>query len=214
MDIIFVFGTKGRGSNPLEGIYNIYVCYTEVNMKKIFLIIFLGSLLFPLISSAGTYIADGTDVCYEGLVPCGKEVYVGGSWEDGKCVGGIPTFIRCQFCHFFVMLNEIINFVLLKLVFPIAVLMLVIGGVMFMFAYSGGTEMLPGGGAGGPKMLGQAKKLMTSVVIGLVIIFAAWIIIGLFLQLIGLADWTTDIFQSWWTPGQQFFQINCSISLD
>ena len=205
MDIIFVFGTKGRGSNPLEGIYNIYVCYTEVNMKKIFLIIFLGSLLFPLISSAGTYIADDADVCYEGLVPCGKEVYIGGSWEDGKCVGGVLTFIRCQFCHFFVMLDGAIDFVLFKIVPPIAILMLVIGGVMFMFAYFGGAEMLPGGGAGGPKMLSQAKKLITSVVIGLIIIFAAWIIIDLFFSLIGVAEWT-GLQEGW-------FSIQCPIQL-
>lgn len=189
----------------LSRAYNIYVCYTEITMKKIFLIIFLGSLLFPLIASAGTYIADDTDVCYEGLVPCGKEVYIGGSWEDGKCVGGIPKFTRCQFCHFFVMLDEIIDFVLFKLVPPIAILMLVIGGVMFMFAHFGGAEMLPGGGAGGPKMLGQAKKLITSVVIGLIIIFAAWIIIDLFFSLIGVAEWT-GLQEGW-------FRIKCSIQL-
>ena len=175
-------------------------------MKKIFLIILLGSFLFfPLISSAGTYKADNTDVCYEGLVPCGKEVYIGGSWEDGKCVGGIPKFIRCQFCHFFVMLDGAIDFVLFKLVPPIAILMLVIGGVMFMFAYFGGAEMLPGGGAGGPKMLGQARKLITSVFIGLIIIFAAWIIIDLFFSLIGVAEWT-GLREGW-------FSIQCSIQL-
>jgi len=184
-------------------------------MKKIFLIILLGSLLFPLISSAGTYTADGSTVSYRGLVPCGTKVCINGEYEkiDGETVcTGTEDEIRCQFCHFFVMLNELINFILKQLVFPIAVLMLVIGGVMFIFAYFGGAEVLPGGGAGGPKMLNQAKKLISSVVIGLIIIFSAWLIIGLFLQLIGLADWTTNIFQSWWT--QNIFQINCPISLD
>ena len=164
-------------------------------MKKIFLIIFLGSLLFPLISSAGTYIADDADVCYEGLVPCGKEVYIGGSWEDGKCVGGVLTFIRCQFCHFFVMLDGAIDFVLLKLVPPIAILMLVIGGVMFILGYFGE------GGEGSPKLFSQGKKLITSVFIGLIIIFAAWLIINLFFQFIGVADWT-GLQQGW-------FRINC-----
>ncbi len=173
--------------------------------RRVILIIFLGSLLFPLVVSAGTYTADSTNVCYEGLVPCGKEVNVGGSWENGECVGGVPTFIRCQFCHFFVMLDAIIDFVLFQLVPPIAILMLVIGGAMFMFAHLGGAEALPGGGAGGPKMLSQAKKLITSVIIGLIIIFAAWIIIDLFFSLIGVADWT-GLQEGWFT-------INCQVQL-
>jgi len=168
-------------------------------MKKIFLIILLGSLLFPLMGLAGTYKADSTDVCYEGLVPCGKDVYVAGSWENGKCVGGTPTFIRCQFCHFFVMLDEIIDFVLFKLVPSIAILMLVIGGVMFIFGY------FAGGGEGEPKLFSQAKKLITSVFIGLIIMFAAWLIINLFFQFIGVAEWT-GLQQGW-------FQINCQIQL-
>ena len=168
-------------------------------MKKIFLIILLGSLLFPLMGLAGTYKADSTDVCYEGLVPCGKDVYVAGSWENGKCVEGTPTFIRCQFCHFFVMLDEIIDFVLFKLVPSIAILMLVIGGVMFIFGY------FAGGGEGEPKLFSQAKKLITSVFIGLIIMFAAWLIINLFFQFIGVAEWT-GLQQGW-------FQINCQIQL-
>ena len=174
-------------------------------MKKIFLIILLGSLLFPLIGLAGTYKADSTDVCYEGLVPCGKYVYVAGSWKNGKCVGGTPKFIRCQFCHFFVMLDEVINFVLFKLVPSIAILMLVIGGVMFIFGYFGGAETLVGEGKGGPKWISQAKRLITSVFIGLIIMFAAWLIINLFFQFIGVEKWTG--LQKGW------FQINCPIQL-
>ena len=191
----------------LSRAYNIYVCYTEIAMKKIFLIILLGGLLFPLISSAGTYTADGTTISYQGLVPCGTEVCVNGVYEkvNGEICTGEEKFIRCQFCHFFVMLDETIDFVLFKLVPPIAILMLVIGGVMFMFAHLGGAEILPGGGAGGPKMLGQAKKLVTSVVIGLIIIFAAWIIIDLFFSLIGVAEWT-GLQEGWFT-------INCTVQL-
>jgi hypothetical protein len=132
-------------------------------MKKVFLIIFLGNLMFfPLFSLAA------------GLVPCGG-----------------PGEPACQFCHFFVMLDEIIDFVLFTLVPPIAVLMLAIGGAMFIFAYF----------SGGEQTLSQAKKLITSVFLGLVIIFAAWILINLFFQIIGVAEWTT--LQTGW------FRINC-----
>ncbi len=144
----------------------------------------------------------GQNVIYTGVVPCGKPVNLNGELSDGDLVGGTCCMMPCTFCHLFVMLDGIIDFVLFKLVPPIAILMLVIGGVMFMFAYFGGAEVIPGGGAGGPKMLGQAKKLITSVVIGLIIIFAAWIIIDLFFSLIGVAEWT-GLQEGWFT-------INCS----
>lgn len=144
------------------------------------IIIFLGSLFFPLASLAGKYkTAAGKNVCYEGLVPCGKEVWVGGVWQGGKCVGGTLTKVDCQFCHFFVMLDGIIDFVLFTLVPPIAVLMLVISGVMFFFV------------AGKPESANKAKGILTSVVLGLVIIYGAWLIINTFFTFIGLAD--TDL---------------------
>lgn len=174
-------------------------------MKKVFLIIFLGSLLFPLIGLAGSYQADGTTVYYQGLVPCGKKVCINGEYDkNGICRGDEKEF-RCTFCHFFVMLDEIIDFVLFKLVPPVAVLMLVIGGAMFMFAYFAGAEILPTGEKGGPKMLGQAKKLITSVFLGLIIIFASWIFINLFFQVIGVTEWT-GLQQGW-------FSIDCPIQL-
>ena len=199
-------------------------------MKKIFLIIFLGSLLIPSISSAGTYIAIDTGgaphtIYYDGLVPCGKlvcetnniggieqEIKKGNSLQsactavNGTTVGKIITGTHgeqiqigfpCTFCHLFVMLDGIIDFVLLQLVPVIAVLMLVIGGVMF--ALAGFTEW------GLPFTFEQAKKLMTSVVIGLVIIFAAWLIIDLFFRVIGVVEWTG--LQSGW------FSIKCPIAL-
>jgi hypothetical protein len=81
----------------------------------------------------------------------------------------------------------------------------VIAGVMFMFAYFGGGEILPGGAKGGPAMLSQAKKLLTSVILGLIIIYAAWIIVNLFFQIIGVASWEGwSLKESWW-------KINCPL---
>lgn len=113
----------------------------------------------------------------EGLVPCGTE--------------GCP----CQLCHFFVLFERIIDFIFIKLVPPIAILMLVIGGVMFFFA------------AGNPGALARAKSIITTTVIGLIIIYVAFILIGMFLLSIGLANWTTDIYKTWWEEG--FFTIEC-----
>ncbi len=153
-------------------------------MKKLFLIIVLAGIVFiPLITQAA------------GLVPCGGcEEY---NEATGVCITEEPD---CQFCHFFELVDNIIDFVLIKLVPPLAVLMLVIGGIMFIGAT---LEFLPGG----PTLLSDAKKLMTSVVIGLIIIYGGWIIIGLFLQTIGLDVWAENIFKSWWETG--FFTIPC-----
>lgn len=184
-------------------------------MKKIFLIIFLGMLLAPSISLAyNVYQNDGglVNVIYKGIVPCGKPVCLGGEiLTDGtlSCPEGGNSgccLTPCTFCHFFVMANGAINFVLFKLVPPIAILMLVIGGAMFMFAYFAGAELLPSGEKGGPKMLGQAKKLITSVFLGLIIMFAAWIFINLFFQVIGVEEWTG--LQAGW------FRVDCPTGVE
>lgn len=160
----------------------------------LFLIVFWGILFLPSIGLAGTYEAynPGTGatstVTYDGLVPCGKTV----------SVGGATTTIACQFCHFFVMLDAVLDFVIFKLVFPIAVLMLVIGGLMYVGAI---LEVAPGGF----QTLTQAKNILGSVFIGLLIIFSAWLSINLFFQLIGVAGWT-GLTQNWW-------RINCPITM-
>ena len=166
-------------------------------MKKIFLIILLGALLFPSLSLAYTVYQTegGANVIYKGIVPCGKPVNLGGSLSNGTLIGGTCCEMPCTFCHLFVMLDGAIDFILLKIVPPIAILMLVIGGIMFILGY------FAGGGEESPKMFGQAKKLITSVFIGLIIMFAAWLIINLFFQFNGVQQWT-GLQQGW-------FQINC-----
>jgi len=133
-------------------------------MKRIFLAI---AALF-LLTAVG-------QVQAAGLVPCGEP--------------GNP----CQLCDVFIMIDNILDFILIKMVPVVAVLMLVIGGIMFFFA---GAD---------PGMLAKAKSLITSTLIGLVIIFAAFLIIGTVLSVLGLTGWTEDIYKNWWQEG--FFQI-------
>ena len=132
-------------------------------MKRIFLAI---AALF-LLAAVGPVQA--------GVVPCGEP--------------GNP----CQLCDVFVMIDNILDFILIKMVPVIAVLMLVVGGIMFFFA---GAD---------PGMLTKAKSLITSTIIGLVIIFAAFLIVGTVLSVLGLTGWTEDLYRNWWQEG--FFQI-------
>jgi len=120
-------------------------------------------------------------VCNFGpLVPCGRP--------------GAPT---CQFCDIFKLLNNIMNYII-KCIAPIvAGLMLVIGGFYLLIA---GTS---------PQLVSKAKSIITAAVIGLVIIFVAWIFLNTFLEKIGVATWTglwddpaTAEEEGWW-------KINC-----
>ncbi len=136
MDIIFVFGTKGRGSNPLEG-----------TMRKIFFIAFLVLIVFlPNLTRAG-------------LVPCG------GPGQD-----------PCTICHLFLMLNNIVKFIMFTIAPPLAVLMLIVGGAMFFFA------------GGAPTKIEGAKRIITAVFIGLLIIFCAWVIVNTIFAKTGLIE--------------------------
>lgn len=84
----------------------------------------------------------------------------------------------CTFCDFFVMFNNVITFVLTQLVPPIAILMVVIAGGMLLL------------GGSNPNTMGQGKKVITSVVVGLVLIYGAWIITNTVLMGIGVSSWT------------------------
>ncbi len=135
-------------------------------MKKIASVIFLSLLFFSFAASI-----------HAGLVPCGLS-------EDDPEQPGDQT-VPCQLCHFFVMLDGIIDFLLIKIVPSLAALMIAIGGGMYIVSQ------------GNPEMLGRAKKLFTAVVIGLLIIYGAWLIVNTLLMMIGVAEWT-GLKEGWW----------------
>ncbi len=148
--------------------------------------LFLGMLFLPLMAFAGQYSVNdgGTTVAYSGLVPCGKPVNVGGNC----CI------LQCTLCHFFVMFDNILDFVMFNLIPIIAVLMMVLGGVTFLLA---GTN---------PGNVAKGKSIITSTAIGLVIIFSAWILVNTFFMAIGVAKWT-KLSEGW-------FQIKCGITTE
>jgi len=120
-------------------------------------------LVFFFLSLAGQILA----ICEGSLVPCG------GTSQ--------PT---CQFCHIFVLINNIISFILTCLAPIVAGLMLVIGGLYLLAA------------GPSPEKVSQAKSIITAAVIGIVIIFVAWVFLNTFLDAIGVAEWTG--LKTWW----------------
>ncbi len=114
-----------------------------------------------------------TDIDPNALLPCGG-----------------PT-CPCTLCDFFVLIQNLVNFALTRVVPAIAALMILIAGAMMVSAYAGQS---------GPEMISRAKKLLGALVIGLFIVYLAWVIINMFLMSIGVASWTG--LGQWWT-------INC-----
>jgi len=96
----------------------------------------------------------------------------------------------CTICDLFQLFTNIVTFVLTFIVPPAATVMFIWAGVVF---YTSG---------GVPEKVNKAKSIMTYAVLGLIIIYSAWVIVGAFLGAIGVRSETgLDI---WW-------EIECSI---
>ncbi len=97
--------------------------------------------------------------------------------EEGECVGGSPVEIDCQLCHFFVMFKAIVvDFLLMNLIWLIALMMIVIGG--FLMLVSGGS----------PALRQKANDIFRATVWGLAICLLAWITVNTFFLAIGLKE--------------------------
>ncbi len=97
-----------------------------------------------------------------GLVPCGGE-------------GQDP----CTLSDFFVLIINIINFIIWKITPSLFVLMLIIGAVMLLVS------------GGNPELQSKGKKILFAAVIGALIVYGGWLIIDTIVKAIG-ADWIQD----------------------
>ncbi len=99
------------------------------------------------------------DATAKGLVPC----------------GGGPPEPACEPCHIFSLVQNIYNW----LIFPPPQgggIVLVVA--ILMFAYGGFLMIIPGiGGEKSVPMYQKGKKVLTNAVIGILIIFLAWLTI-------------------------------------
>ena len=148
-------------------------------MKKTALAFFL--ILFLILIAGFVFGQQECEICPPdmkgGLVPCGRNCDDPDTPEN-ECD-------PCTICHFFIMIDRWIDRALFLIVPPLAALMIAIGGGMYIFSQ------------GKPEMISQAKKLFTSVIIGLIIIYGAWVIVNTFLTAIGTAEWT-GLEKGWW----------------
>ena len=140
-------------------------------MRKIlplFTILFLLLSLVPLTADAG-------------IVQCGI--------ANDK--GVIEDY--CDFCDIFQLINNIVIFLLVPspsvnngaAVVPlVATLLILIGGFYILIA------------AGRPESQKKGKDIITAVVIGLLVVYTAWVVVMSILSFLGVAPWTG--LGEWW----------------
>jgi len=165
-----------------------------MDIKKIVWVFFLILILF---SFANAYVLAQEPSCSYQTTPGCQNLKNGEklnqccpkSYNDGG--GLVPCgtpCCPCTLCDAFVLGQNVVNMLLFRIVPIIAVFLIIIGGLMMVFAYAG---------SGGPSALEKAKSLFTSVIIGLLIIYCAWLIVNLFLMVLGVTQWTGSAGQ-WW----------------
>ncbi|MDO8470972.1 MAG: hypothetical protein Q7S63_03360 [bacterium] len=87
----------------------------------------------------------------------------------------------CRICHFFVLGNNILNFLFVPpggLIPIVAVIMFLAGGFMFLVS------------AGSPGSLDKGKAIIKDTIIALIILYGGWLAIDFFFVVVGVANWT------------------------
>ena len=115
-------------------------------------------------------------VSAEGLVPCG---------------GPGDKYKTCELCHLYLLTQEIIDFLMWNIAPALGILVIAWGGFNILIA----------GGEPAKKQAGY--KAITTAIVGLLIVFGAWIIINEFLLFfVGQETGTANIFSNPWTDVQ------------
>jgi len=132
-------------------------------------------LLFILFAIIVVFSFFPTAADAQGLVPCGNE--------------GQPA---CTLCHTFVLGSNILNVFLFPIVPIIAAFLIAVAG-FFLFTAAGSLQGIQ-----------RARQVATATVVGLVIIYGAWLFINLLLSTLGVTIWSGV--GNWW-------EIDCPIPL-
>jgi hypothetical protein len=101
------------------------------------------------------------------LVPCGEP--------------GNP----CKLCHLWQLFKNVLDFVLYNVVIP---------GAVLLFAYAGILVLTAGGSQ---ERVKRGRTVFTNTVVGLVIIFCSWLIIGTIMNTLGGGSQAFNIIGAW-----------------
>jgi len=132
----------------------------KLKRGKVFLLILISVSVF--LTSFVIVEAVGKGFCpilKGGLVPCGRKT-------DDPITTDICECYPCELCHIFVLFKRIVDWVTVYIIIPLAILMFVVGGVFLLTA------------AGDPGRISGGKKILKTTIMGLIIIFVAWVIVN------------------------------------
>lgn len=118
--------------------------------------------LIPILFLAGLIIVPLFAFAWEvgdSLVPCGG---CGGYNVKGECIKPEPA---CDFCYFVTMVDNVQSFLLQVFILPVGVIALIIAGIMLLTA------------GGNPGQIEKGKSIFKYTIIGILIAFAAWLIV-------------------------------------
>jgi hypothetical protein len=105
-----------------------------------------------------------------------------GFWTPGDPLVpcGTSTTLPCTRCDLFKLLRNIVDFLLIGLMPPVAILLFIVGGLMIIL------------GGANPGMISRGKSIFWSTFIGVLIILSAWLITNTLIQSIASSQGT------WW----------------
>ena len=136
-------------------------------------------VIFGLLLAVVLSFAPMFSYAQEGLVPCGET--------------GNP----CQLCHLFQLISNVLNWVLFIIIPIVAPIFLVIGGIYLLIA------------RGDPGMFTKGKDILTATVIGLIIVYVAWVVLMTILSFLGVASWTGLVDNPLTPEKEGWWQIQC-----
>lgn len=139
------------------------------NYQAVFLLMLpLLGLVVPMIVGAVPTDGGGGSPGSNSLVPCGTAA-------DPE---------MCTLCHLWEMAERITNFIVLYLATPVAVILFVVAGIFYMT--SGGNET----------RMNKARSIFFNALIGITVVFCAWLIVDTILTTItaGSLTWAWNSF--------------------
>lgn len=98
--------------------------------------------------------------------------------------GLVPCTNNCTICDLFKLVKNIINFLTIDIATPLAIIILIYGGVMMITS------------AGSEEKVKKGKTALRRAVYGILIVFGAWLIVNTILTWLG----NSDLLKSYW-PG-------------
>lgn len=138
-----------------------------------------GAVLGLLLSVSPVFALVGID---EPIIPCG--------------FFGQPS---CQFCHFFALIQNIYNFLVLVIVPPLAILMIAIAGFLLLTA------------GGRPGQIQRGWGVVQVVIAGLIMVYVSWLVISFGISLVARQVGAYD--PAVWNEPGSWFNLNCPIGI-